>query len=57
MGRKRKYFTKEEIRLAQNEYVMQYYWRNVELIRKKNLERYYRKKMEKLNEEMSKSNK
>lgn len=44
MGRKCKYFNEEEKRIANNEKAMQYYLRNREKIKKKNLKRYYDKK-------------
>jgi len=44
MGRKIKYKTKEELRISINEKSMRYYERNKELIRTKNLKRYYEKK-------------
>lgn len=44
MGRKRKYNTKEEIRLARNNRRMKYYWKNQEEEKKKALERYYERK-------------
>jgi len=55
MGRKRKYKTSEEKRKIQNEYAMSYYERNKEEIKRKNRERYHRKKMEKLDEELKKN--
>jgi len=47
MGRKRKYQTDEEKRIAKNEKAMRYYEKNKDEIRRKNRERYHRKKMEK----------
>ena len=44
MGRNLKYKTEEERRIAINEKSMRYYENNKELIRKKNLNRYYVKK-------------
>ena len=44
MGRKLKYKTDEEKRIAINEKSMRYYEKNKQLIQKKNLERYYAKK-------------
>lgn len=44
MGRKQKFSTDEERRLAQNEYSMNYYERNKEKIKQKNLERYHKRK-------------
>jgi hypothetical protein len=41
MGRKRKYTTKEEIRIAKNESYMRFYERNKERIKKEKLRRYY----------------
>lgn len=43
MGRKQKYFTKEEKRQANRDKFMRYYWKNVEKVKKINLERYYEK--------------
>ena len=42
MGRNQKYHTDEEKRLAQNEYNIQYYERNKEEVKRKNLKRYYK---------------
>lgn len=39
MGRKRKYFTEEEKRVAANEKSMRYYWKNIDKIQKKNLKK------------------
>jgi hypothetical protein len=47
-GRKRKYLTKKAKKEAQNRWAMEYYERNKDIVRKKNLKRYYKKK-EKLN--------
>jgi len=44
MGRKRKYFTKEEKIQANKDKYMRYYWRNQEEIKRKNLKRYYEQK-------------
>jgi hypothetical protein len=44
MGRKLKYKTKEEKRIAQNETYMRYYERNKERIKKEKLNRYYERK-------------
>ena len=44
MGRKRKYFTKEEKLQANRDKYMRFYWRNVERIKKEKLEAYYDKK-------------
>ena len=44
MGRKRKYITEEEKQQANKDKYMRYYWKNVEKIKKKNLNRYYVKK-------------
>ncbi len=46
MGRKRKYKTEEEIRLAKNETYMRFYERNKEKLKKEKLERYYAKKID-----------
>ena len=43
MGRKRKYFTEEEKRMANNKKAMKYYLLNREHIKKKNLKRYHEK--------------
>jgi hypothetical protein len=44
MGRKRKYFTEEEKRIAKNESYMRFYEKNKERIRKEKLKRYYETK-------------
>jgi cytochrome c553 len=44
MGRKRKYFTKEEQTNARRERQMRYYWKNLNEQRIKALERYYENK-------------
>ena len=41
MGRKLKYKTNEEKINARRKRQMEYYWKNQEKIKKKNLERYY----------------
>ena len=43
MGRKRKYFTKEEQQQSNRDKFMRYYWKNADKIRKINLKRYYEK--------------
>ena len=45
MGRKKKYITNEEKQQANKDKYMRYYWKNAKKIRKKNLERYYAKKI------------
>lgn len=45
MGRKRKYFTNEEKIQANRNKFMRFYEKNKEIIKKKNLERYYAKKI------------
>lgn len=40
MGRKLKYTTKEEQRLAHNKKSLEYYYRNLDKCRKKRMERY-----------------
>lgn len=40
MGRKRKYHTKEELRLAQNAWAKKYYYKNKDQIRKKARDKY-----------------
>jgi hypothetical protein len=45
MGRKIKYSTKEEKLDARKERQTRYYLKNCEIIRKKNLKRYYAKKI------------
>lgn len=47
MGRKKKYNTEEEKRVAKNEAWMRYYERNKEKRRKQARDRYWKKKMEK----------
>lgn len=44
MGRKRKYFTCEDIRIARNKRRMAYYKTHQEIERKKSLQRYYENK-------------
>ncbi len=44
MGRKRKYNTKKQKRLARNKLRMKYYWQNCEKEKQKALERYYESK-------------
>jgi len=44
MGRKKKYTTKEDLRLARNALRMKYYWNNAENEKKAALRRYYDKK-------------
>jgi hypothetical protein len=44
MGRKKKYLTKEEKHEAQKKWAMEYYWRNKEIVRIKNLKNYHGKK-------------
>jgi len=44
MGRKQKYFTKEEKVQANRDNVMRFYEKNKEEIKKRNLKRYYAKK-------------
>jgi hypothetical protein len=41
MGRKKKYFTEEESKIAQNQYAMSYYERNKDIIKEKAKKRYY----------------
>jgi len=43
MGRIKKYMTKEEKYEAQKRWVMEYYWKNKEMIKEKNLKRYHEK--------------
>ena len=45
MGRKRKYFTEKEKIQANRDNFMRFYEKNKESIKKKNLERYYAKKI------------
>lgn len=40
MGRKRKYFTEEEKKIAQNRYAMSYYERNKDVIKEKANKKY-----------------
>jgi len=44
MGRKKKYTTDEEIRIARNKRRMKYYNKNKKIEKKKALERYYERK-------------
>lgn len=44
MGRKMKYVTNEDKINARRERQMRYYWKNKEVIRHKNLNKYYEKK-------------
>jgi len=44
MGRKKKYITEEDKYEAQKKWAMEYYWRNKETIKKKNLKKYHEKK-------------
>lgn len=44
MGRKKKYQTEGEKCEAQKKWAMEYYWRNKENIKEKNLKRYHEKK-------------
>jgi hypothetical protein len=44
MGRNLKYKTKEEQRIASNKKSMRYYEKNKELIKERNLKKYYEKK-------------
>lgn len=44
MGRKLKYKTEEERKLARNKLRMKYYWQNCENEKKKSLNRYYKNK-------------
>ena len=41
MGRKQKYFTKEEKIQANRDKFMRHYWKNADKIKKRNLKRYY----------------
>ena len=41
MGRKTKYVTKEEQLCARRERQMRFYWKNRNIIKQKNLRRYY----------------
>ena len=43
MGRKTKYVTEEEQLCARRERQMRYYWKNRDIIKRKNLKRYYAK--------------
>ena len=45
MGRKLIYKTKEEKQAADNSKAMKYYWKNRKEIKRKNLKRYYDKKL------------
>lgn len=47
MGRKKKYLTDEERLEAKRKWKMDYYWRNKEILQKKNLDRYHKNKNEK----------
>jgi hypothetical protein len=44
MGRKQKYKTEEEKLQARKDRQMRYYFRNQEIVKKKNLERYHEKR-------------
>lgn len=44
MGRKQKYTNTEDKNIARRKQQMEYYWRNQEEIKKKNLRRYHAKK-------------
>ena len=48
MGRKKKYVTDEQIRLARNERRMRYYLKNKDKEQKKSLGRYYEQKQNKM---------
>jgi hypothetical protein len=48
MGRKKKYVTDEEIRLARNERRMRYYLKNKDTEQKASLKRYYERKSSKI---------
>jgi hypothetical protein len=48
MGRKKKYVTDEEIRLARNERRMRYYLKNKDTEQKASLKRYYERKQNKM---------
>ena len=54
MGRKRKYFTKNEKREAQRKWQMEYYERNREQLKKEARDRYKLKRIEKIKEEKRK---
>ena len=54
MGRKRKYFTKNEKREAQRKWQMEYYERNSEQLKKEARDRYKSKRIEKIREEKRK---
>ena len=54
MGRKRKYFTKNEKREAQRKWQMEYYERNSEQLKKEARDRYKLKRTEKIKEEKRK---
>lgn len=45
MGRKKKYITEEEKRIAKNETYMRFYERNKEKLKKEKLKKYYDKKL------------
>jgi len=47
MGRKKKYLTKEEKYQSHLIQMMKYYWKNQDLLKKKNLENYYKNKKNK----------
>jgi hypothetical protein len=47
MGRKKIFLTDDEKRMAQNKWAMNYYFRNQEKIKQKNLIRYYERKIRK----------
>ena len=47
MGRKKKYLTEDEKHQAQLKWMMDYYFRNKEILRKKALDRYYKNKEQK----------
>ena len=44
MGRKRKYFTKEEIKEANRKKARRYYYHHKDKINKKSMEKYYERK-------------
>lgn len=56
MGRKKKYLTDEERRIARNERAMRYYLRNKEKIKTRNLKKYHDKKEESNNIQDNESN-
>lgn len=47
MGRKRKYFTEEEIRISKNKSYMRFYEKHKDRLKKEKLERYYENKRNK----------